>query len=88
MNHLVSVRTNILYGKKDKKEERHHEDEFNKFHELIFLIDKPFYKRSTEGEIIRERGVEEARFIVSEKAFDDLIKILVKLKDADESELS
>lgn len=87
MNHLVSVRTNILYGKGDKKEESQ-VDEFNKYHELIFLIDKPFYKRSTEGEIIRERGVDEARFIVSEKAFEELIKILVKLKDADESELS
>ena len=87
MNHLISLRTNILYAKKAKKEETE-PDEFKRYQELIFLVDKPNYRYSTEGEIVRERGIEEVRFTVSEKAFDELIKLLVKLKDVEESELS
>jgi hypothetical protein len=87
MNHLISLRTNILYAKKAKKEKTE-PDEFKRYQELIFLVDKPNYRYSTEGEIVRERGIEEVRFTVSEKAFDELIKLLVKLKDTDESELS
>lgn len=41
-----------------------------------------------EGEIIRERGLDEVRFTVSDKAFEQLIKLLEKLKDVDETELS
>lgn len=87
MNTLVSVRTNIVYAKKKKQDEKV-EDEFVRHQELIFLVDKPTYRYSNEGEIIRERGLDEVRFTVSDKAFEQLIKLLVKLKDVDESELS
>lgn len=87
MNTLISVRTNLLYSKKEKKV-KEDADEFVKHHELIFLVDKPKYTQTNSGEIVRERAVEELRFTVSERAYDELIKVLVKLKDIDESELS
>ena len=86
MNTLLSIRTNILYAKKDKKNKAD-ADEFVKNHELIFLVDKPKYQQTNSGEIIRERAVEELRFMVSEKSFETLIELLVKIKDSDESEL-
>ena len=87
MNTLVSVRTNIVYAKKKKQDEKA-EDEFVRHQELIFLVDNPTYRYSNEGEIIRERGLNEVRFTVSDKAFETLIKLLEQLKDADESDLS
>lgn len=87
MNTLLSIRTNILYSKKDKKNIGE-SDEFIKHHELIFLVDKPKYTQTNGGEIIRERAVEELRFMVSDKAFDALIEHLIKLRDIDESDLS
>lgn len=87
MNHLISVRTNIIYAKKKKQDEKE-PDEYKRFQELIFLVDKPNYRYSTEGEIVRERGVEEVRFMVSERAYDELIKLLVKLQSIDESDLA
>lgn len=86
MNTLLSIRTNILYAKKGKKS-KEDADEFVKHHELIFLVDKPKYTQTNGGEIVRERAVDELRFIVSEKVFDTLIDHLVRLKDIDESEL-
>jgi hypothetical protein len=87
MNTLISVRTNLLYSKKEKKV-KEDADEFIKHHELIFLVDKPKYMQTNGGEIVRERGIDELRFTVSERAYDELIKVLVKLQDIDESELS
>lgn len=87
MNSLVSVRTNILYSKKDKKDKQE-PDEFERHQELIFLVDKPTYRYSNEGAIIRERSLEEMRFTVSKKSFENLIELLEKLKDIDETELS
>ena len=87
MNTLLSIRTNILYAKKDKKS-KEDADEFVKHHELIFLVDKPKYTQTNSGEIIRERAVDELRFSVSTTSFEALIELLTKLKDADESELS
>ena len=87
MNTLISVRTNLLYSKKDKKQ-KEDADEFVKHHELIFLVDKPQYHQTNSGEIVRERAIDELRFTVSEKAYDELIKGLVKLQSIDESELS
>lgn len=87
MNHLLSLRTNILYAKKKKKAEID-PDEYTRYQELIFLVDKPSYKMTNDGEVIRERGVDELRFTVSEKAFDEMMKILLKLKGAEENELT
>ena len=87
MNQLVSVRTNIFYAKQKKQDEKA-EDVFERHNELIFLVDKPNYRYLNEGEIIRERGLDEVRFTLSDKAFEKLIELLEKLKDVDESELS
>jgi hypothetical protein len=84
MNHLISARTNIMYSK--TKEEG--KEEYKRFQEVILLVDTPSYKYSNEGEIIRERGINELRFTVSEKGFGDFIDLLTKLKDIQESELS
>lgn len=86
MNHLISIRTNIIYAKK-KKEQENEQDEYKRYQELIFLVDKPTYRQTNSAEIIRERAIEELRFTVSDKAFDELIKVLTKLKDIEESEL-
>jgi len=77
MNHLISVRSNVLYAKV--------EGEFKMSHELIFLLDKPTYRRTNDGEIVRERGIEEARFIVNENGLEALIEVLKGLKDAGEN---
>ena len=80
MNTLASVRTNILYHKdKDGK--------FIKHLELILLVDNPQYSYSNEGDIIRERHIEQQRFVVSEKAMGAFIELLEKLKDINESDL-
>lgn len=86
MNTLLSIRTNILYSKKEKKDKKS-QDEFVKHHELIFLVDKPKYTQTNGGDIVRERAVEELRFTVSENAFETLIEHLIKLKDIEESDL-
>lgn len=86
MNTLLSIRTNILYSKKAKKNKTD-ADEFTRHQELIFLVDKPKYSHTNSGEIIRERAVEELRFNVSSESFEQLIEHLIKLKDIDESEM-
>jgi hypothetical protein len=79
MNQLISVRTNILYTKVG--------EEYIKLNELVLLVDEPSYKRTNDGEVIRERGVKELRFTVTEKAFEDLILFLTDLKNAGEGDL-
>lgn len=87
MNHLIEIRTNILYSKKENKDKPDSPAVFERFQELIFLFDKPLYRFSNEGNIIRERGVEETRFTVSAKEFETMLEILEKLKNAEPSEL-
>lgn len=79
MNELISVRTNIFYEKEDKK--------FKRVQELVFIVDKPIYSRSNEGEIIRERGLDEFRLAVDEDSFEKLIEVLENLKDVEPDEL-
>jgi len=86
MSSLASIRTNIFYAKKIS-ESGSSLDEYVKYNELIFLIDKPNYTRTNKGEIIQERSVEELRFTVSETAFDEMLKILIGLKDVKEDDL-
>ena len=80
MNNLMSIRTNILYSKKE-------DGSFQRYQELIFLVDKPKYNYSNAGEIIRERSLEEMRFVVSDNSFEQMIKLLETLKNADEKDL-
>lgn len=84
MNQLLSIRTNILYSKEKSKDGK---ETYKKFHELIFLVDKPQYLSTNEDVIVRQRTIEELRFNVSDDAFDLMIKHLLKLKDIDELEL-
>ena len=83
MNSLVSIRTNIVYSKEVKKGE----GKYNRHQELIMLVDKPKYTYSNEGEIVRERGLEELRFTVSEKGLQQLIEMLEKMKEVEPDEL-
>lgn len=81
MNHLISIRTNIMYSKDSKT------GEYHKFHELIFLVDKPTYKLTNGREVVRERSVEEQRFMVSEEAFSAMMELLSDIKKASEKDL-
>ena len=91
MNTLMSIRTNILYKKKAKAEidddATGDASQFERYQEMIFLIDKPIYSRSNSGEIIRERGVEELRFVVSEAAYANMLQALTQLQTVTEEEL-
>lgn len=80
MNRLVSIRTNIYYSKEG-------EGKYNRHQEIILLVDKPKYSYSNEGEVVRERGLEELRFTVSDNEFQQLIELLGKLKDIEPNEL-
>ena len=81
MNTLLSIRTNILYAKKLKKE-KEEPDEYKKYTEIILLCDAADYEMTNDRDIVRKRRVEEMRYIVSESAFDILIKQLLAIKDA------
>ena len=85
MNHLLSIRTNILYSKTKNKDG---EETYNRFKELIFLVEKPQYLSTNEGDIVRQRTIEELRFTVSDDAFDIMIKHLLKIQNSTEDELS
>jgi hypothetical protein len=79
MNHLISIRTNVMYAKDG--------DDYKRYQELIFLVDKPQYRQTNGGEIVRERAIDELRFTVSDIAFDELINLLQKIREADEKDL-
>jgi hypothetical protein len=80
MNSLISIRTNFFYTKKK-------DDTFAKHYELVFLLEKASYRYTNEEEVIRERGIEEMRFTVSESNFDTMLKLLEQLKNCKESDL-
>ena len=83
MNALVSVRVNLYFT----LEKIDNIEEYRRQYELIFLIDKPKYTYSNEGEIIRERGVSEVRFLVSEKGIEQLSELLLRFKDVEPDEM-
>lgn len=83
MNSLASIRTNIIYSKEVKEGE----EKYNRLQEIILLVDKPKYTYSNEGEVVRETGLEELRFTVSEKGFVQLIELLEKMKEVEPDEL-
>ena len=82
MKSILQVRDNIYY-----KKETADSDEYTKIHELVILLDNPSYKRTNEGDVIRERGVDEVRFAVSDKGLDSLIEVLQSYKEAKEENL-
>jgi hypothetical protein len=82
MKTILQVRDNIYYTK-----ETADGNEYTKIHELVILLDNPSYKRTNEGVIIRERGIEEVRFAITDKGIDNLIEILQSYKEAKEENL-
>ena len=84
MNHLLQLRTNIMYSKVKNKEGI---DEYKRYNELIFLVDKPTYTATNEGDIIRQRTVDELRFVVSDEAFELMMEQLKRYQKINESEL-
>lgn len=82
MKTILQVRDNIYYTK-----EKSDVEEYTKVHELIILLDNPSYKRTNEGDIIRERGIEEVRFAVTDKGIDSLIEVLKSYQEAKEENL-
>lgn len=82
MKTILQVRDNIYY-----KKEKADSEEYTKIHELVFLLDNPSYKRTNEGDIIRERGIEEVRFAVTDEGIDNLIEALQSYKEAKEENL-
>jgi hypothetical protein len=84
MNHLIEIRTNILYNKrKDKKGN----DVFNKFHELIFLVTKPKYTKTTDGAILRESKIKKFKFSVSDANYDIMLRHLKALKNIEDEDM-
>lgn len=84
MDKLISIRTNILYFKK-KKETINEEDTLLRHHELIFVVEKAKYSLKDTSEIIQTPDYSEFKFLVSEENFAEMIDMLKKLYDIDES---
>jgi hypothetical protein len=73
MKQLSSILTNVYYLKE--------KDKYERLRELIFLVDKANYIYSNEGDIIRERSIEQVRFSTNENGIGRLIEVLQKIKD-------
>jgi hypothetical protein len=79
MNTLISIRHNPIYKKTSEKDAE--KEEFERHNEIILLVDKPEYFLNNEGEVTRNRSVQELRFNVGEKALDGLIEALTIIKE-------
>jgi hypothetical protein len=84
MNKLISIRTNILYFKK-KKETINEADTLLRHHELIFVVEKPKYIQNEKSEIVPTAGYEEFKFLISDENYSEMIDLLKKLYEIDES---
>lgn len=86
MANLLSIRQNIKYAKKPKKQQDD-ADEFIRIDELIFIVENPTYRYTNEGDIVRERKVDQFRIDVLNKDIDLIIKTLEGIRDSNESDL-
>lgn len=84
MNKLISIRTNILYFKK-KKEVINEADTMLRHHELMFVVEKAKYVQNENSEIVPIVDYEEFKFIISDENYAEMIDLLKKLYDIDES---
>lgn len=82
MKTILQVRDNIFYKKATADS-----TEYTKIHELVILLDSPSYKRTNEGDIIRERGVEEVRLAITDDGIDNLVEVLQSYKNSKEENL-
>ena len=85
MNKLHGLNTNTVYHKKPKKH-KDDPDVFEKFTELIFILERPSYGFKNDGTVIRERAIEECRFTVSNENLETLGKTILALKDIDDED--
>lgn len=81
MKQLIQVRNNIFYKKTDD------DKELTRLNEIVMLFDVAEYKTTNEGDVIRNRAIEECRFIVSQDSLGGLIETLEAYKNADETDL-
>ena len=81
MKQLVAINTNIYYTKDEQGKE-------TKYNELVFITDHAVYNYSNQGEIVRERKLEEQRFVVKNENIKGIIGTLTKLMEATEKDLS
>ncbi len=84
MNQLISISQNNYYIKTKDKDGA---DKFKKYIELVFLVDKPNFIYSNEGEVVRERLLERLAVTLDEKHLDVLILKLLEVQKAKEEDL-
>jgi len=63
-------------------------EEFKRHQEIILVLDKPEYIKTSEGQVVRNRGCEELRFTLSEQGLETFIQQLQAYKEANESDLT
>ena len=81
MKQLIQVRNNIFYRKTEE------EGELVRFNEIVLLFDVAEYKTTNEGDVIRNRAIEECRFAVSQDSLGSLIETLEAYKNVTEKDL-
>ena len=79
-NLLAELRTNIFYEKNDK-------GEFVKINELIFISSTPKYSLNNEKQVVRSRELLETRICIKNKDLDQLLVLLLQIKDSEEKDL-
>lgn len=84
MNTLIQVRANVMYA---KKKDESGNDKYERYQELIFLVDQPAYRLSNDGDIVRERKIAEMRFIVSDDSFGQMMEMLEELRHVEPEKL-
>lgn len=84
MNQLISISQNNYYIKTKDKDGS---DKFKKYIEIVFLVDKPDFSFSNEGEIIRQRGLDRLAITLDEQHLDVLILKLLEVQKAKEEDL-
>ena len=85
MKHLVSVQHNAIY-KKVKSPEG--EEVFEPFYEIVLLLDTAKYKLANNQMIVRERKLEDLRFMVSSESLEVLINDLTEIKNKKHDEFN
>jgi len=73
-----------LYFKK-KKESINEADTMLRHHELIFVVEKPKYLQNEKSEIVPVAEYEEFKFLISDENYAEMIDLLKKLYNIDES---
>lgn len=86
MNELKSIRANVFYVKESKKNPDD-EDNFIKHLEFVLLVDNAKYSQTNEGHIVRERQLQEFKFVINSEAVDKLVKTLEAFSKAENEDL-